>query len=400
MKTFIYRLFFLCAATILFWGCNKPKNTDNITDNSITNIIFDYQTDCLPFDSLFDDVFFVKLETTTNSLIGRISQILFVDGKIIIVDNEVAQNILVFDESGKFQNQIGAAGEGPMEYSRINYVAIHPDNSTIAVNDNTKRLKYYDMDGAFVKSSDLPYRNDNVEFLRDKVIVSNWPSGNKINKNDDHSVRFIISDLSGKVYYSGFECYYSRDFTLTTLYPVKKFGNNIFYNPSHTDTIYRVDLHGVTPMYVFKMRGVPTLKIDKNVNNKILDDHHSKYPFFNGEWFDLENAVYVTYMASISPWERFALYDKRQKKSFCCSGILSNPVYLRWHTPKARYKDNYLVSVMNAAELLSLKDNFYALKQNLPKGKENMLDDLFRDLTEDENPVLFFYRVNIRQNDE
>ncbi|MDR2776413.1 MAG: 6-bladed beta-propeller [Tannerella sp.] len=400
MKSIIYRLFFLYAVTILFWECNKPKNTDNITNNSITNITFDYQTNCLPFDSLFDDVFFVKLETTTNSLIGRISQILFVDGKIIVVDNEVAQNILVFAESGKFQNQIGTTGGGPMEYSRINCVALHPDNSMIAVNDNTKQLKYYAMDGTFVKSSALPYETDNIEFLTDKIIVSDCPSGNQINKNEIYKVRFIISDISGKVYHSGFECFYSNNFTYTTQSPVKKFGNNIFYNPSYSDTIYRADLHGVMPVYVFKMRDIPSLKIDKNINNKILFDHHEKYPFFNGEWFDLENTVYVTFMASISSWERFALYDKKQKKSFCCSGSLVNPVYLLWHTPKARYKDNYLVSAINAAELLSLKDKFYALKQNLPKGKENMLDDLFRDLTEDENPVLFFYRVNIRQNDK
>jgi hypothetical protein len=39
--------------------------------------------------------------------------------------------------------------------------------------------------------------------------------------------------------------------------------------------------------------------------------------------------------------------------------------------------------------------NFYSLKKFLPQGRENMLDDLFKDLTEDDNPVLFFYRVNI-----
>jgi hypothetical protein len=109
----------------------------------------------------------------------------------------------------------------------------------------------------------------------------------------------------------------------------------------------------------------------------------------------MENAIFVRFREPVLDWQKFALYSKQKQKSFCCSGHLYNPLFLPWSTPIAIYKNNYLVSVVNASYILSIKDDLYAMKQHLSKGRENMLDELFKDLTEDENPVLFFYRVNI-----
>ncbi|MDR1743874.1 MAG: 6-bladed beta-propeller [Dysgonamonadaceae bacterium] len=403
MKTVKSFSIFLCfiLITFIFAGCNhssKNKTSNSgINDHSVVEIDVNYESssDCLPFDSLFDDVFFVKLETTEKSLIGRISQVLFVDNKITVVDEEIAKNISVFDMSGHFLNNIGNIGGGPEEYSRIKCVALYPDSSMIVVNDNATHLKYYNIDGAFVKGGKLPYENDIIEFLSNKTIVTDRAIGNQIDNNKDYLPRFILSDTSGKVYYSAFETVNNKKFHQVTFFPVRKYGDQVFYNPSFSDTIYQVDINGLTPKYVFKMKGVKPLVIDKNITDQIMDDYHKKYPFFNGEWFDLENSVYVTFMHQIIPWERFTLYSKKQQKSFCSTGELYNPLFYFWHTPKARYKDNYLVSSVSAAELLSRKEDMYNLKQNLPKGKEDILDDLFQDLTEDDNPVLFFYRVNI-----
>jgi hypothetical protein len=402
-EPFIYRLFFLCTATILFLGCNKPKNTDDITDNSITNIIFDYQTDCLPFDSLFDDVFFVKLETTDKNLIGKIYQVLFTEDKIIVIDRFVANSISVFDMSGKFQCNIGNAGGGPEDYIAIEHVALTPDNKNIVVNNNTKQLKFFEINGKFVKNIGIESQLGTFEFINDKIIILDNPSGNQIKQDDkNYRPRMIISDLDvNKIFYSGFQSFYKPSyFTYTTFSPVKKFNNTVYYNPSYSDTIYKVLEDKYYPYYKLTMKGIKQLIPDESTTNKILDDYHERYPYFVGEFFDLENDVFIRFREPCINWQKFALYSKKQQKSFCCSGVLSNPLFLAWNTPITIYKGNYLVSVVSATEILSRKDELYALKQNLPKGKESMLDDLFRDLTEDENPILFFYRVNIRQNDE
>lgn len=93
----------------------------------MVEINIDLDKNSLPYDSLIAFVKFVKLETTGNNLIGSISQILFSQNKIIIVDWEVSKSITVYDESGRFLNKIGALGQGPEEYVFLRHVALTPD---------------------------------------------------------------------------------------------------------------------------------------------------------------------------------------------------------------------------------------------------------------------------------
>ena len=48
-----------------------------------------------------------------------------------------------------------------------------------------------------------------------------------------------------------------------------------------------------------------------------------------------------------------------------------------------------LVVDASSANILMSKNTFYKL------GEKKVIDDLFCDLTEDSNPVLFFYKVKI-----
>jgi hypothetical protein len=398
MKTTVFAMF---TTILLFYGCNGTAKKNNLTSSvekdSLIEITFDYETNCLPFDSLFDDTFCVRLEATDKSLIGRIHQILFTEDKIIVIDKSIAKNISVFDMSGKFQNNISNFGGGPQDYIGIYHATLTPDNKNIVINNNVRQLKFFEINGKFVKNIDLKFRIDNFEFINDKIIISDYASGNQIGQNDkSYKPRMIISDYNdGKILYSGFQSYYNTDFTSTTLFPVKKFNNSIYYNPSYSDTVYKISENGYYPYYKLTMKGVKQMIPNESTTNKILYDYHDRYPFFNGDFFDLENAVFVRFWEPDSEWRKFALYSKKQQKSFCCNGYLSNPLFFHWYTPIAIYKNSYLVSVIDAAEVLSLKDNFYSMEKFLPQGRERLLDDLFENLTEDDNPVLFFYRVNI-----
>ena len=394
-------LYILLIISTLF-GCKdsfksqrKQAFLSETGNSQLIEINFDYDTDCLPFDSLANDVFFIKLETTGNSLIGEISQILFTSDKIIVVDREIAKTICVFDKSGKFLNNIGRLGEGPEEYIDIRHIALSNDSSMIVINNNTDQLKYYTLSGKFVKNKKMPYRLDGFEFLTEQLIISEFFLGNNVDNNNQYNPRFLVSDLSGGIIYSAFQSYYKKEFTFSTQSSLWKYGDNIFYNPSYTDTIYCVTPEGLYARYVFKMEKAKSLVIDQNTTDAILLDHHEKYPFFNGDFIDLKDAVYVRFMEARSTWDKFALYSKKQDRSFCCTGDLFNPFFYFWLTPKTRYEDNYLVSYAHAANIVQRKEDMYRLAVNLPAEKKGMLDKLYNDFTEDDNPVLFFYRVNI-----
>ena len=87
----------IALVSISFWSCHKSsQKLQEKIDNSVpvasmishqksVEVNIDLNKDCLPFDSLMTKVSYVKLETTGDNLIGEISQLLFVDDKIIVV---------------------------------------------------------------------------------------------------------------------------------------------------------------------------------------------------------------------------------------------------------------------------------------------------------------------------
>jgi hypothetical protein len=86
----------------------------------------------------------------------------------------------------------------------------------------------------------------------------------------------------------------------------------------------------------------------------------------------------------------FLVYVHRTKQSYLNSGDVYHPFYAFLNTfiPKARYKENIIVADVPAYHIIASKDNLY----HETKYKKE-LDDLYNDLSEDSNPVLFFYHL-------
>ncbi|MDR2147845.1 MAG: 6-bladed beta-propeller [Tannerella sp.] len=369
----------------------------NLGDSLLVEINFDYETNCMQLDSLFDDVFFVKLETTEESLIGRISQILFTRDRIIVVDQDIAKNILVFDRSGKFLNSVGSIGQGPEEYTAIQHVALTPDSTMIAVKSYTQEIKLYTLDGKFVKNLKMKYNNYVFEFLSEQIIVlENSSGGNQIDENNPgYRPRLLVSDMSGQILYSAFQSYYKKSFTYTTTFPIQKYGQKVFYNPPYTDTVFCLTPEGIYSQYVFNMKGVVPPVMDENMTDKELKNFLNRYYYFNGEFIDLENSVYVRFWAARNPWGQFVLYSKKQEKAFCCNSSFSDPIFFFYDTPNTRYEDNYLVTNRYAYDIMNMQEDVYRWANTQSEEKRKPIEVLYKDLTEDDNPVLFFFRVNI-----
>jgi hypothetical protein len=392
-------------------ACQHPGKTANSTaflsdtegDKALIEIEFDYKsTDCLPLDSLMDDIFYVKLETTGKNLIGQISQLLFVQDRMIVVDADISKSITVYDMSGKYLNSIGQFGPGPEDYTYIAHVTLSYDSSMVIVNDlGSKHLKYYSVDGHFIKAGNMLYPFSPFEFMTDNVIVSHNSSGNPVDKRDPSCkpCLAVINLSENSLVYSASQSFYREEFTRTSHFPVRKYGGKIFYNPSFSDTVYLVTSDGLYPRYHFTLKGIKPLTVNEHITNKIIDEYNALYPVFYGDIIELEDAVYFRYsegMASWrSPWFRFFMYSKARSRVFCCNGVLHNPFFYFWSIPVARYRENYIVVDIRPDGIIPKKDALYHLIENLPPDKKGMLDELYRDLTEDDNPVLFFYRVNI-----
>ena len=391
----IYCLWLAYLYCICFFSCKELHKESSLpletAESKMLELDIDLDKNTLPFDSLMDFVSFVKLETTEDNLIGAISQILFVNNKIIVVDFDVSKTITVYDESGKFLNKIGKLGQGPEEYAYLGHVILTPDKSTVVVVDmGSGNLKYFGLDGNFIKSVKFPFWFSRCEFINDNIIAGHYSGGNMVQKNNvSYKPQLVITDLKGNILSSGFQSFYSKNFASTTFMPLLKFDNEVIYCPPFSDTIYHVSEKGLCPLYHLNIKRASPIIIDNNTTDNSWEEYKENNPFFNGEIIELKDVTMINISERYKNWSRFIIYSKKQDKIFSCTGTLSNPFFRIFSVPKARYKDDMIVVDERASNIIANRNIFYQL------GEKNIVDKLFKDLTEDSNPVLFFYKIKV-----
>ena len=197
-----YCLWLAYLYCICFFSCKEFHKESSMlaktAESKILELDIDLDKNKLPLDSLMDFVSYVKLETTGDNLVGAISQILFVNNKIIVVDFDVSKTITVYDESGKYLNNIGKLGQGPGEYAYLGHVFLTPDRSTVVVVDmGSGNLKYFGLDGNFIKSEKFPFWFSRCEFINDNIIAGHYSGGNMVQKNNvSYKPQLVITDVS------------------------------------------------------------------------------------------------------------------------------------------------------------------------------------------------------------
>ena len=391
----------MTLVSISFWSCHKSsQNLQEKIENSTpvasmishqksVEVNIDLNKDCLPFDSLMTKVSYVKLETTGDNLVGGISQILFVDDKIIIVDAEKSKTITVYDGKGHFLYKIGTLVQGLMEYGSLDHVAFTPGKEMLVITDlKSGCLKYYSIGGIYVKSVKLPYWFSESEFLTDNLIAGFWSGGTVIpGENKNYKPLLVITDLFGNVSSSAFQSYYKKEYTSTILEPIRHFNDRVLYNNPNTDSIFLLTPNGIELAYHLNIKGAKPMIINEDITNDLLREHRRNNPFFNGDFIELKDGAIFHIFESGFPGYRFGIYSNAKQRTFCCNDIRYSPFFCFFDAPKARYGDNTVVVDARSDIALACKDELYKL------GKKEEIDEFYKGLTEDSNPILFFYEL-------
>ena len=391
----------IALVSISFWSCHKSsQKLQEKIDNSVpvasmishqksVEVNIDLNKDCLPFDSLMTKVSYVKLETTGDNLVGGISQILFVDDKIIIVDAEKSKTITVYDGKGHFLYKIGTLVQGLMEYGSLDHVAFTPGKEMLVITDlKSGCLKYYSIGGVYVKSVKLPYWFSESEFLTDNLIAGFWSGGTVIlGENKNYKPLLVITDLFGNVSSSAFQSYYKKEYTSTILEPIRHFNDRVLYNNPNTDSVFLLTPNGIELAYHLNIKGAKPMILNEDITNDLLREHRRNNPFFNGDFIELKDGAIFHIFESGFPGYRFGIYSNAKQRTFCCDGFRYSPFFCFFDAPKARYGDNTVVVDTRSDIALAYKDELYKL------GKKEEIDEFYKGLTEDSNPILFFYEL-------
>ena len=189
---------------IILCACNQPsENSDgsgaNQNDYVDDLIVFEESAfedpEQIRYSELFDSYHFIPLETSEESILSEITQVKFLNKKIIIRDN-LTSKVVLFSDDGKYLRNIGNAGRGPGEYTGLTEIDVDVDNNYIFILDNTaKKIITYDLQGNLINELTLKIHTTPFSFQyagQGKFLVSLNPLFKK-------SHALVLIDSKGRV---------------------------------------------------------------------------------------------------------------------------------------------------------------------------------------------------------
>lgn len=113
----------------------------------------------VPFDSIYESVRIVPLETNEHSFFGGVSVMNIINDTAYILDSRGIKGLLRFTINGKFIDKIGSVGQGPGEYVSPQNFFVFRD--LICIIDNSQqKILCYSRDGKFVEERRIPFYAD------------------------------------------------------------------------------------------------------------------------------------------------------------------------------------------------------------------------------------------------
>ena len=128
----------------------------------------------VPFDSIYESVRIVPLETNEHSFFGGVSVMNIINDTAYILDSRGIKGLLRFTINGKFIDKIGSVGQGPGEYVSPQNFFVFRDRICI-IDNSQQKILCYSRDGKFVEERRIPFYADQAVFMDDSMFVFRCP---------------------------------------------------------------------------------------------------------------------------------------------------------------------------------------------------------------------------------
>ena len=382
------QLYIAASCLLISLSCCKGKFITNDADFSeADSIYYDYTDEnIIPRDSVFGKITFLPLETRDDNLIGMIDQVLFGDSTIIVVDKYAANGVFLFDFNGKYVGRMSRLGNGRNEFRSLGYVSKRPDGLFSVFDGISNNIMVFEERGKHVETTKCDLFANAMEYIDcDNMafdIYNRYPTFYEPYGN----MSYVVTGADMECRYLFGHTDLDEHFNYSRYYNLYSFGNKVYCNVNFEDVIYELNANAVKAKYrLFFGPG--------NVNNHSyrtkdeLYDLQKRYPFFEGEFIELEGYTYLMFRGEDG---RELIYDHSSKQTYAMSSGFNNPMIAFFRRPMARFEDNTLVCALSISEAFMCRS---ALASITPQDKE--INNYFSNTTIDSNPILFFFDVEI-----
>ena len=384
--------------TALIWACGAQPQNDSraleLSDTKIIKITHDTphpiradNARVIGMDEMLDmvkSIDYIKLDSSEP--VGVIDKMIVTNDKIFIMDSFAAQQIFVFDKTGKLLFRIKNKGRGPKEYISIWDMQVDTIRNEILVNDALARsyLYFSTDDGTFLRR-EKGIANCYLARI-DSLSINLQIPGQDF--NDDENWAILVSDKDS-VLYKGFAPTPLQDNNFAVNSFTYDCDGKLLFTPVYSDTVYQfMSISIVSPKYVIHQKKsiwnlynqkIPPLEVDKLIKQ-------NNYTRYAGKFLDGGN--YASFEIA-HKWEEYItprpyFWDKR------------TDIVFAWDT--ANVDEDAIVHEIIRQPIAVYGDTFFGtcspqIPEEYRKNLSPKIKSLLECSKESDNPIVVAYTL-------
>ena len=377
---------FLLTVALILLSFNGPHNYKNSSigalpyhidiDKGIKNVR------SVPLSTLGSQLEYIPLETDPACLLKSVSNAFVSDSFLYVSDGS---RLLLFARNGKFIRQIGSAGKGPGEYSRIADFIVDKNSRAIYVL-SSRMVLIYGFNGQFKRDFKIDYPC-NQFIMNEKNNLIFHPFNLPI-PTTEPVYSWYITDKSGVLLTKMINSLkrVNRGFSVPTS-PLYMFNGTPHFMEFGIDTLYYLDNLVKKPYAIFKLGNIkfkpdPTMEEVPGLKGKIFI-------------YDVKENTKSLFIRIMDDSTTYCNFDKN---SATFSALKENGFFndidgglTFW--PKRILNDNTLIDYADAYKLIQYMDKNTQTEVKVKDIKKaNQLKTIVKQLDETSNPVLIILR--------
>lgn len=174
------------------FSCSSKSGRDAVGKSdarlAVTVDFVDYiegeKEDEIALSGLVDSLVYIPLQTPDDLPVDVLLAVKMSPDEIFVMDRQ--QKLYRFDSHGRFLNLIGSRGEGPSEYVSAVDFEIDASQDVVYLFDiYRKKIKVYQMSGAFVRDIVVPDGVESMALLNDTCFIGYRPWYATVDKSDE-----------------------------------------------------------------------------------------------------------------------------------------------------------------------------------------------------------------------
>lgn len=369
----VKKIIFSALSIVLFSACSRTPKMESVYNFE--------ELDKVKVSEIVKDYSLIPLELTENNQILDATEVKIVDDKIFVLDcySQLNKTLHVFDMDGKYQGQVGTAGQGPGEYIMPMSFLVNKKENLIHIMDMaTNKLLSYKFDTfEFVKETQLTfYSSCSASYDNGQII---WYIGSGLQNEGDFQKHIQITDTQCEIKASMLN---RKDLPTRGLYNIRNCfmtsdGDTYFHHPFLGD--YEKIGTEITPAFSLKFEhhDFPSEEYlsanKKEIIERLKDDGYIQY--CDALMSQSAMACYF----GIDKTAYWGIYDRAASKGWYIDRekIEDDLGIGALNRPKSVYNDSF-VSVIYTEKIDELPESSILLKNGQDKISENPVILIFK----------------------